>query len=97
MSWIIFIILLLPIVILARVSVDAVGDWLIGVLMLFVVWVVCGFVMVGTHLSRDYSKRECHSYSHQTERDVRFLQTGYWDWDCYVLTNDGWVPKGQIV
>jgi hypothetical protein len=53
--------------------------------------------MLGMHLTRDYDRRECRSYSHQTERDVRFLQTGYWNWDCYVMTNDGWVPKGQIV
>lgn len=65
--------------------------------------VICGLVCGGLVLFVTirgivyaYEKRECHSFLAGTERDGRFIETGYMSWDCYVLTDNGLLPRGQL-
>lgn len=58
-------------------------------------------VVLGVTVAREYDLShgpgKCAAYGRDTDRQVRWIQVSYWDYGCYVLTEDGWVPKDQIV
>src|SRR5690242_9048081 len=40
-----------------------------------------------------YSEGRCEYWDEQTGRDTKFIRNGFWSWDCYVQTDEGWVTR----
>lgn len=44
-----------------------------------------------------YDETVCERYAAETGRDAEFERFGFWDWDCFVDTDEGRIPTSQIV
>lgn len=61
--------------------------------------VLLGPVLVGIVFlaSRSVDETNCRNLGERTDRQVRFIERSSWSWDCFALTDNGWVPVDQVV
>ena len=72
------------------------GQFVIGMIVgtvLFVLVVIAG-VMAGSYA---VDRSSCHSFSRQTNRQVKFVKYNLVTWDCLTPSGDGkWIPTSQL-
>lgn len=59
--------------------------------------IICLCVGGAAMTIRSLDVRRCENLGERTGREVRFVETTSWSWNCYGLTDNGWVPVDQIV
>ena len=59
--------------------------------------IVAGLFTLGFTLGVSYEESVCASYSEAASRPVRWERHGFWDWECLVETDEGWVDRHQII
>ena len=75
---------------------DIIG-WLIRLWFAIAGALVCVLVIVSVRtVYHNVQESNCHSFGRNTNHDVRFITNGYFDFDCYVNTSNGWVTRDQL-
>lgn len=44
-----------------------------------------------------HDRRVCNEFADVSEREVRFEHYSFWEWECLVRTDEGWVGRDRIV
>lgn len=104
MSWIIFgLIFLLSIVVLVgaivwekQASGREAGWFAIPAIAVACITAICLIVMGIREWSYAYSENECKAWGQETHREVNWQMTAYWDGNCLVNTQDGWINRGEL-
>lgn len=73
------------------------GPFVLGIV---ISWVVAGIALVITCIATfvpAYEEGVCEKWGTQVERETRFIRTNFWEWGCYVNTDEGWIGTDKMV
>lgn len=57
---------------------------------------IAGGIFLIVNAERNWAEKSCQSHSEQLDREVRFVNHHFFDWGCYVQTDDGWVDVDNV-
>ncbi len=72
------------------------GQFVVAFIVGVVTFILLVILCVGTG-GYYVSKSSCHSFSRQTNREVKFVKYNLVSWDCLTPSGDGkWIPTSQL-
>jgi hypothetical protein len=77
-----------------RERLKAAAGW--AVVLLAAVLVIALVVGGINQAMRSHRQTICNRLAETTGQETRYIELGRFDFDCYVLVNGRWVPRGQV-
>lgn len=70
--------------------------WAIGLWVTCVVAALAVLIPVVRTMDHHFAANSCREYGRDVGREVKFMDHGFWDYDCYVKTDSGWVIRSHV-
>lgn len=75
-------------------------DELLGITVgvsIFLVVVLGVPLLVGNAVSKHFTMSNCEGFARETQRETRYAEYNYWNYECLAKTTDGkWLPSDQL-
>lgn len=73
------------------------GDgWKMANVAMAVVLTIAWMVPAIRTIDHNRGNANCYSYGRQVGREVKYIDVSFWDYDCYVKTERGWITRSNI-